>query len=424
MAEVVVAGAGIGGVCAAVAAARAGAKVTLLEAAAEIGGTGVHSPLSLVCTFADASGRVINDGLHREFFPQAYGLGKDDIPCYDEGDLKSRYSSALCEAGVEVRTNCAVTQVQREGRRIAGVSVSDGKRVDAKVFVDSTADGNLAALAGAAFQLGRDGDGAMQPATLTVRADGVEFGKFEHPPKSGRIVTWADYGIVVWQLDTLYKAANARGETSNPRSGILPFPIPGRNSIIFNATRIGQVDPTDPASLQKGMEQGLKQAEELIAILRQHPAFATATFTISKKLGVREGRRVLGDYVLTAEDCLGEARFEDMVAACGYCIDIHDPTGGAGARIEKIPGSGYYHIPYRCLVARDLDNLLLGSRCMSGTHEAHSSYRVMSSLSAIGQAAGVAAALAVRDHGLVRQIAAGEIRKVLRSQEQFVDDLA
>ena len=161
---------------------------------------------------------------------------------------------------------------------------------------------------------------------------------------------------------------------------------------------------------------------ELFEIIRRHPAFSGASLEmVAPRLGVREGRRVHGDYTLTEGDCLGEARFDDMVAACGYHIDIHDP-GGESTRLDEIPGSGYYHIPYRCLVAKDAENLLIGSRCISGTHEAHSSYRVISCVTAIGQAAGVAASLAAAlCGGSVRGVSAEWIRHVLRWQVQFVE---
>jgi hypothetical protein len=182
------------------------------------------------------------------------------------------------------------------------------------------------------------------------------------------------------------------------------------------------VDPTRPETVAAARKEGERQVKEIVGVLRRHSAFAEAEMDfVATKLGVREGRRVMGDYLLTAEDCLKPARFDDMVAACAYMIDIHNPTGD-DTHMERIPAPGYYHIPYRCLIARGHKNLLLGSRCISGTHEAHSSYRVMAPLSAIGQAAGVAAALTCRaGKPDVRAIPATAIRWVLREQEQFVE---
>jgi hypothetical protein len=134
-----------------------------------------------------------------------------------------------------------------------------------------------------------------------------------------------------------------------------------------------------------------------------------------------EGRRVVGDYILTAEDCLRPAKFDDMIAACAYMIDIHNPSG-SGSRLEMIPPPGYYHIPYRSIRAKGFRNLLMGSRCISGTHEAHSSYRVMAPLCAIGQASGVAAALtATLGKSDVRELDSAEIRHALHEQGAFVE---
>lgn len=129
----------------------------------------------------------------------------------------------------------------------------------------------------------------------------------------------------------------------------------------------------------------------------------------------------MGDHVLTEEECLGEARFDDMVAACGSSIDIHNPDG-EGTEMKHIPGSGYFHIPYRSLIPRDLDNLLLSSRCLSGTHEAHSAYRVMCVISCIGQAAGIAAALAAsHGEGQVRKVDPAWIHHFLNRAGAFVE---
>ena len=138
-------------------------------------------------------------------------------------------------------------------------------------------------------------------------------------------------------------------------------------------------------------------------------------------LGIREGRRVVGDYILTGEDCLGEARFDDMVAACNYDLDIHNPKGDGGEMI-KIPNSGYYHIPWRCLYSKDLSNLALASSCISGTHEAHSSYRVMCPLGSVGQAAGIASAyMAQSGIPSLREVDAAVIRYLMQEQDCFVE---
>jgi hypothetical protein len=423
--DVIVAGAGAGGICAAVAAARCGAKVALIEKHPEIGGTGVHSPVSLVCTFHGSDHRPVNIGLHQELFPESYACSTKDKrdsycrPTYDEKVLKQRYEDMLAaETSITVLTGVAVTKVNISGRRIASVELSDGSILAAPAFVDGTADGNLATMAGCGFDKGREGDGGLQSATLTFAVGQIDTSKLriqEFMTRKGCDSMWDE-------LTPLLEKARKEGRTSNPKHQVVAFPYPDGERLLFNSNELTGIDPTIPGSVEEGLKKGRKMVDELVDIIREHPAFAQCTLEfVSTQLGVREGRRIHGDYTLNEDDCLSEARFEDMVAACAYCIDIHDP-GGASTRMVWIPGSGYYHIPYRCLIAKDLDNLLLGSRCISGSHEAHSSYRVMSGVTAIGQAAGTAAALAAqKTSGLVREIPSSWIRYKLREEAQFVE---
>jgi hypothetical protein len=423
--DVIVVGAGAGGICSSLAAARSGARTLLLEKAPQIGGTGVHSPVSLICKFHGSDHRPINMGIHRELFPEAYRYStRDHRPSaprltYDEKVLAERYRTLLAaEPGITVITDAAVSETVMKDRRITSIRLRDGREFSAPVFVDSTADGNLAALAGARFQKGREQDGSMQSATLVFSLSHIDKSKLRIPEfstRGGLDSLWAE-------LTRIYKAAKAAGKTENPRGSVLCFPYPDGERLLFNSNEVLGVDPTVDGAVEAAIKQGRRYIDELVGILREHPAFAHAKLDfVAEKMGIREGRRIIGDYMLTEKDCLGEARFDDMIAACAYEIDIHDPDGGP-ARMVDIPGSGYYHIPYRCLIATDLDNLLLGSRCISGTHEAHSSYRVISGVSAIGQAAGTAAALAAAvSHGRVRDLKADWIRFKLREQVQFVE---
>ncbi len=423
--DTLVAGAGAGGICAAVAAARCGVRTVLLEKADVIGGTGVHSPVSLICKFHGSDHRAITLGIHRELFPEAYQHSTRDRRSsarrltYDEAVLLRRYQRLIAdEPLLELRTGDGVDTVETNGRQIHSVTLESGETVGARFFVDSTADGELAARAGCSFELGRREDGALQSATLVFGVGNIRLDRLrarEFSTRGGLDSLWRE-------LKPLFVKAKEERRTSNPRTGVVAFPYPDGERLLFNSNAILGVDPTRPETVEAGIARGRRLIDELVAILREHPAFTDCRVEfVATKLGVREGRRIRGDYQLTAEDCLGEARFNDMVCACAYELDIHNPKGGA-ATMKDIPGSGYYHIPLRCLVAADLDNLLLGSRCISGTHEAHSSYRVISGVTAIGQAAGTAAALAARRATKnIRDVPAGEVRYVLREQVQFVE---
>jgi len=423
--DTVVVGAGAGGICAAVAAARSGSRVLLVEKRDEIGGTGVHSPVGLVCKFHGTDHRPINLGIHRELFHELYRFSTVDKRAtsprltYDEQVLKSRYNELVrAERDLTLIKGTGVASVAVSGRRIESVTLEDGRTVSAPVYVDGTADGNLAAMAGCAFGKGRESDGGMQSATLTFAMGNIDRSALKIPDFTTRLGCDS-----LWkELTPLLREARTAGKTINPKGNVVTFPYPDGKRLLFNSNEVVGIDPTDPRSLEEGMDKGKQMVDELVTLFRAHPAFREATLEfVSPVLGIREGRRIIGDYVLNEKDCLNEARFPDMVSACAYEIDIHDPDGGP-SRMQEIPGSGYYHIPYRCLVARDLDNLLVGSRCISGTHEAHSSYRVISSVTAIGQAAGTAGALAARyAEGEVRKVPAEWTRHVLWEQVQFVE---
>jgi hypothetical protein len=423
--DVIIAGAGAGGICAAVAAARTGAKTLLIEKATEIGGTGVHSPVSLICKFHGTDHRPINLGIHRELFFEAYRYSTRDRRAsaprltYDEHRLLERYKELIAdEPLLEVRTGLGASKVVVKDRRITKIVLEDESEVSADVYIDGTADGVLGAMAGCDFELGRMNDGAMQSATLVFGVSEVDRSQLKQPDYSTR----GGLDSLWKELTPLLHAAQQSGTTKNPRKTVVAFPYPDGERLLFNSNAMTGVDPTRPENVKAAIEAGHKQIDELVDIIRQHPAFASCKVDfVASKLGVREGRRIRGDYVLTQEDCLGEARFDDMLCACAYELDIHDPQGGDAQMID-IPGSGYYHIPQRSLVAADLDNLLMGSRCISGSHEAHSSYRVMSGVTAIGQAAGTLAALGARSKSdNIREVDASQVRYVLREQVQFVE---
>lgn len=423
--DVVVVGAGAGGICAALAAARGGARTLLIEQGAGLGGTGVFSPVGLVCQFYDRAGRAVNTGIHRELFPEPYRNWRgtfndsDPVPVYDERILAATYARLIAaESRLALRLGRAVTAVRRAGRVMTAVCLDDGDSVTGRFFVDGTADGNLGALAGVRFDKGRPEDGRMMTATLTFKLSGVRPALL----KRSDLLTWGGIRGLRAELDVHYHALKTAGGTQNLRAGVLCFPYPDGVSLLFNSTAVAGVDPTDAATVRAGYAAAERQVHELVAAVCRHPALADARLEfIAPRLGVREGRRIRGDYVLTQQDCMTAAHFDDMCAACAYGLDVHDPDGGRG-RVIGIPAPGYYHIPYRALIAADLDNLALGSRCISGDFVAHSSYRVMSGVTAIGQAAGTAAALAagagVAD---LRQVAPEALRAALCQAGQFIE---
>lgn len=424
--DVVIVGTGIGGITAAISAAREGCRVLLIEKNKEIGGISVHSPVGLICKFWDKNKVPVVKGIHEELFPEAYEILKKDsnlVPVYDEKKLLERYKSLLsAENNINIFVNTKVVDLCIAGRTITTVSLDGQHRgiIKGKVFIDATGDGNLAAMAGAEYSIGRPEDNKTMSATLVFKLSGFDKFLLRNPD----IMSWNGIRGLREELSGYFIELKNKGGTSNSRESILCFPYSDGKSLLFNSTALINVDFTNESNIKEAYAEGKKQIYELLQAITKHPAFANSNIDfIADKLGIREGRRILGDYVLTGDDCINEARFHDMVAASAYDVDIHDPDG-IGKTHFGIPGSGYYHIPYRSLIAKDFDNLLLSSRCISGDFVAHSSYRVISSICGFAEACGIAASLFIKNLGdNLRNISAKEIRQVLKGKNQFVEEI-
>lgn len=284
--------------------------------------------------------------------------------------------------------------------------------IEAKVVVDCTGDGDIAASAGAAYEIGREEDGLTQPMTLMFRM--VEF-QYEAFARYGR--EHPDQWQGVHGLWDLIRRATAAGVLQMPREDILFFGTPHEQEVAVNSTRVTRVLGTEVWDLTYAERESRRQMRQIVAFLTQYvPGFEKAYPAQSGvQIGVRETRRILGEYQLTAADILNVRRFDDVIARGSYPMDIHNPEG-RGTVLQRLPPGGAYDIPLRSLIPRDLEQLLVAGRCISGTHEAHSSYRTMPVALATGQAAGVCAALAARSDTRPRDVPAAEVQAELRRQ--------
>jgi hypothetical protein len=215
----------------------------------------------------------------------------------------------------------------------------------------------------------------------------------------------------------LVREATRAGDLELPREDILFFATPHEEEVSVNSTRVTRVLGTDVWDLSYAEWMSRRQMRQIAEFLRRYvPGFDKSYVAQSGvQVGVRETRRVLGDYQLTADDVLAARKFDDAIARGAYPIDIHNPKG-SGTVLKRLPPGEAYDIPLRCLMPRSTDGLLVAGRCMSGTHEAHSSYRVMPIVMATGQAAGVCAALAARRGVAPRRIAVEEVQRELLRQ--------
>lgn len=395
--DVIVAGGGPAGIAAAVSAARQGADTLLVERYGIVGGmmtSGYVNPvLGLV-----APGSMRDEVLEL-LGAHAMKTRNGDEMSVDTEQAKYLLLKFLIDAGVTVMLQTPVVAAVQEGNTVTGLTVStpEGLRtVCGKVIVDATGDGTAAALAGAEWEMGRESDGKCQPTTLEFTVDGVD--------ESRGITCWGGTDPVRMPDGQRYsdfcKQKNREGELPENVSIVRLHRTanPGERSI--NATQANGYNTLTPEGIV-GAEYELRcQINSIVAFLRSYvPGFEECRLKATgSTLGVRETRRIMGDYVVNDEDVETGTRKEDVVVhKAWFLIDIHNPSGGGQAEGHSQPAIPY-DIPYRALLPRGLDNMLTCGRCISGTHRAHASYRVMGVCLATGQAAGIAAALAAKNN--------------------------
>ncbi|WP_114393063.1 FAD-dependent oxidoreductase [Oleisolibacter albus] len=334
---------------------------------------------------------------------------------FDPETYKSVALEVLDEAGVRILLHAFATDVCRRDGRPRGViyeSKSGPFVIQAGCIVDGSGDGDIAVKAGADFAIGRSEDGRVQPMTLMFR-----IGDFDPDAFAAYVRQNPDQWRGVHGLWDLIRQATESGELDLPREDILFFATPHPHELSVNSTRVTGMLGTSIFDVSRAEIEARRQMGQIMGFLRRRvPGFAHAyVIQAGTHIGVRETRRIVGDYTLTAEDVLGAAKFDDGIARASYPVDIHNPTG-KGTVLKRLPPGAWYDVPLRCLLPRGVENLLVGGRCISGTHEAHSSYRVTPTAMATGQAAGVCAALAARQGLRTREVASEAIRTELRRQ--------
>lgn len=415
--DIIVAGGGPAGVAAAVAAARLGARVTLVERYGFLGGM---STAGFVFPFMThyAGDRPIIRGIWGEMrnrlaaYPYGYKasthLGLRHF-CFDLEGLKHIWLEMCLEAGVTLQLHTLIADALTDGDRVTGIvthSKSGREELAAPVTIDATGDGDVAARAGAPFEIGRREDGLMQPMSMHFRMAGVDMARM--PTRE--------------EISALYKRDKDAGLLHNPRENVLWFDTPHPDQVHFNTTRIVKVDGTKRDDLTAAEIEGRRQTHEMAAwLVRTVPGFEHAYLHgVAAQVGVRETRRIIGEYVVTEDELLAETIFPDAIALSAYPVDIHSPTG-AGTVMKHLPFGAYYSIPYRALVPVRTDGLLVAGRPISTTHEAHSATRIQAVAAATGEAAGTAAALALRARCDVRHLDIHTLRTTLTTHGALIE---
>ncbi|MCE5251999.1 FAD-dependent oxidoreductase [bacterium] len=407
--DVIVVGGGPGGVPAAVAAARNGARVLLVERYGFLGGMATTALVHPYMKY-NAGDTIITRGLFEEFLDILLKNGAilDDRKHFDAEPMKWLLERFVLDSGADMLLHSQAIGVLKKDDSIRAVRVFHKGGVEdlsADIFIDSTGDGDISAWAGAKIEIGRDQDHACQPMTTSFRMAHVDTGR----------IPAAD------EINRLYDEAKARGEVKNPRENVLKFKSVHPDVIHFNTTRVVGKTSLDGWSMTEAEIEGRRQVDDMVRFLRKYVAGFENSYLmkIGPEIGVRESRRVMGKYVLTADDVLEAHHFDDGIACASYDIDIHNPSG-TGTVIKRLKEGTYYQIPYRCLVPEGVGNLLVASRCISSTHEAHSSLRVMPIVWSLGQAGGTAAALCIRKKITPGQVDAAGLRKLLTDQGAYL----
>ncbi|MEW6354713.1 MAG: FAD-dependent oxidoreductase [Planctomycetota bacterium] len=397
--DVLVCGGGPAGVGAAIAAARHGAKTLIVEYHNCLGGMATSGMMNRLGPYHDQE-KIILGGIPWEVVERLAAMGAAPMPApcprdepdlywipFDPEALKYILDQMAEEAGAATLFYSHAVAVFGEPGRPQGVIVeskSGRQAIPAKIIIDATGDGDVAAAAGADFEKGRPGDGLMQPMTLLFKMANLDRNKTK------------DY--LVNNRKRIFEEAKARGENLPPYIGPGTDCLLRADETFFNTDQVFGHDGANAKDLSEAMIaarrfiwQSMEYAKTNISGYENAYLSATAA-----QLGVRESRRVVGEYILTAEDVLSARKFDDAIARYACWIDIHTiaPSQKPGPYSGKGPEPGTsYDIPYRCLVPKGLDNLLVAGRCFSATHEAFASARMIPCCMAMGQAAGAAAAL-------------------------------
>ncbi|MEW6358327.1 MAG: FAD-dependent oxidoreductase [Planctomycetota bacterium] len=397
--DVVVVGGGLAGTAAALAAAREGAKVLLIERAGCLGGMATSGLVPPALNVA------ITEGIERELVDRLDRLGG---PTQNRNPeiIKQVLYEMVHEAGVKLLLYTWATDAVVEGDAIKGVLIENKggtQAVMGKVVVDASGDGDIAARAGAPYEIGRGRDAETQSVTLMFLLGNVDTQRMRAKDVDIR---------------ELFRDSRKKGEfESRFASGVCGgVAVSGKHgAYIVNSINVPLVDGLNAGDLTYAQVQCQRDILGLLEFFRKRVPGCEEAYVVRTAawMGVRETRRIMGEYVLTGEDVLMHKSFDDTIARGFYPIDIHVPDG-TGDAVGMRPMSGY-EIPYRCLVPKKIDNLLLAGRCISCDHISHGSIRVMGTTLALGEAAGYASALCVKEKITPRKLDPKRVQATLRA---------
>lgn len=439
--DVAVIGGGPGGIASAVAAARQGAKVLLVERQGYLGGN-LGSGLPFLAML-DMHQRQEVGGLAQKLVDRLTEIGGTAGTKYcpfhvSTTTLNQFYTRIICfewvkKYGIELLMQCELSSVHVENNTLKSVTVV-GKgqefEINAKVFIDGTGDGDVAFMAGAEYEKGQEDTKVLQPPSLLFNLGGINFDEFcdyiekhpeELPYELGLTHIRPGYdaeffrnnpGHIFFGLNSMIKKLRAEGKCPIDRDTVIYIKLPTPGEVMVNTIRILNFDGSNVHDLSKGAMESHLQILPLIKMLKENvPGFENCYLTsINPTIGVRESRRIMGIKKLTKEDVLKGNVPDDTVGLCSYFIDIHS---GDGAETYTKTVEEPYGIPYGCTVSKDIEGLMMTGRCISVDAVAFGSSRIMPVCMAVGEGAGVGAAIAAAKGISPRDVDPKEVRESL-----------
>lgn len=441
--EVLVVGGGPAGLASAIASARRGADTTLVENSGSLGGMatiGLVGPF-MSCYSADGKDQIVKGifdevvrrmerrggAIHPSHIPGAspYGsfhlIGHDHVTPFDPSVLRIVAFEMCKEVGAKLKlyTRFLDTNVSSDGETQIREAIVTNKSgigaIRAKRFIDCTGDGDVAARSGVPIETGRKKDKKMQPVSLFFRIGNID---------SQRLIGYVRRNFPLGEDKSgflrLIKRAREEMNYSVPNDRIGLYQNVKQDEWTVNHTRILDVDGTNVDDLTRAHIEGQRQVFEALDFVRKYvPGCENAEIVaIAEQIGIRETRRIRGEYVLTVDDIYSCKPFDDCVVAFAFPVDIHDPTGTSG--LFEPPKGHHYEVPYRCLLPLKVENLLVAGRCVSATHEALGAIRVMTCCFGMGEAAGAAAALSLKEEVLPKKLDYKILQKSLVEKGAYI----
>ncbi len=445
--EIAVVGGGPAGVCAAIAAARTGAKVLLIESGNCLGGMATIGQVNPFMTSFDKSGEnMIIRGLFAEIIDRLVARGAAiqprDVPPgqsftsyitvghnhtapFDAEVLKVVLDEMCEEAGVQVLFHSSFISPIMEGNAVRGLVIATKaglRAVSAQMVIDCTGDADVAFRSGVPCEMGDEASGRIQPATMFFRIGNVDLAKVDADIEANRDNFYRKNGVNYRSFHWRVSEARENGDWDLQRVSIGMFRGVREDEWNINTSRIMGVDGTDPDSVTQAEITGRKQVQEIFRFLKKYvPGCENAILeSTPAHVGIRETRHIKGEYVLNTDDVLQGNVPDDSILLAANSIDVHGRYGPMSNEYVTVENGEYYGVPYRCLVPLNVENLLVAGRCVSATSEAAGAIRVMPPCMALGQAAGTAAALALKNDVSVRNLDTALLKETLKKQNAYL----